>query len=262
MNPQPTLEDLKNAAVNAEGTDAPAAPPETPPYTELDGIKVGKTQDGKWEAVLPTGARYLGESETQLALNIAKGKVEADKTLKQWKDEHPPAPAPPPEPPDEQAVAQQILLDHTAKALGFDNGDQLKQFVGMTGRMTQEQMNQEVAAGFQALCPDFPESEANNTILLDVAEKNHFPLSPMGLRAAHMIAVAEKQYNPLTPDQIQAQRMEALGIKPEQFRPPAPPPMLPGQGNNVAPPTANPWDRKNVSLDALRQAALEAERNG
>lgn len=259
MSTQPqTTDDLRAAAIAAEAEPA-AAPVTEPQYTELDGIKVGKTQDGKFEAILPTGARYVGDSETQLALNIAKGKVEADKTIKQYKDSQP-APAPVAAQPSEEELAQQILLDHVAKALKFTDGNELRDYVSQTGKMTQEQRNMEVAAGFQQLCPDFPESETNNETLLDIAQQNGFPFSPMGLRAAHMIAVAENKYKPLTPEQIRAQKFDALGIKPEEIMPPSPAPMLPGQGA-ASPQTAyNPWDRKATSLEQLRQVAMEAER--
>jgi len=119
---------------------------------------------------------------------------------------------------------------------------------------------EQIAAGFQNLCPEFPESEQNNEILLSIAEQNQFPMTPMGLRAAHMIAMAEKKYTPLTEDQIRAQRMQALGINPEQIIPKTPAPMIPTSAPGQSAGAANPWDRGKVSLEQLRQAAIEAER--
>lgn len=254
--PQPTTEDLRAAAVAAEQQPQPTEPV----VQEIEGIKYGKTPEGKFFAELPTGSKYVGDNEQQLAVNIAKGKAEADRTLRQWKEEHQ---APPPTQPQVDPTVQQAreyLLNEIAAGVGLGDGKQLISYLGQIGQVSQEQINQNIAAGFQQLCPDFPESEANNEKLLDFAEQNGFPYSPVGLQAAHNLLVQRGAYKPLTPEQIQAQRLQALQINPQSIAVPTPAPMIPSQSSQVPNVAPNPYDRKNVSLDALRQAALEAER--
>lgn len=254
-----TTDDLRAAAIAAEQAPVnPPAPP-APEVTEIDGIKYGKTPEGKYFAELPTGAKYIGDSEQQVAINIAKGKVEADRTIHSLKN---PQPAPTPEPaePADVIAARNILLDEVAKGIGLSSGQELQQRLGIINRVAEEQTHEQIAAGFYQMCPEFPTSEQATETLLQIKEQNGFPDTPQGLRAAHMIAMAEGKYKPLSQEQIQAQRMQALGIPSEALRPPTPAPMIPGSAPNGTSPVANPWDRKNTSLEALRQAALEAER--
>jgi len=241
----PSLEDLRAAA---QAPETPPATPAQPTVTEIDGIKYGKNAEGKLFAELPTGAKYLGDNEQQLAINIAKGKVEADRTIQSLKQPPPqelPALAP------EIAQAREYLLNETAAALGFSSGQELKQYVGVTGQITQQQMNEQIATGFQNLCPDFPETEQNIDALLGIQEQYGFPQTPQGLRAAHLIAVQEGKYQPLTQDQIQQQRMQALGITPQQVAPKMPAPMLPGSAPVQKDVPFNPYDR-SVPLDKIR----------
>lgn len=261
--PTPSLNDLRAAAVAAEqpaAQPAPAqqpvpTPPPAPQVTEIDGIKYGKNAEGKYFAELPTGARYLGDSEQQVAINIAKGKVEADRTIQTLRQPPPPPQPLIPQEPAEVIAARNYLLDELAKGVGLPDGNALRQRLDTIGQTVDMNATDQVAAGFYNLCPEFPTSEQNIETLTAIASANGFPETPQGLRAAHLIAVSEGKYTPLTADQIREQQMRALGLTQAQISPPTPAPMLPGTSAQSASPSFNPYDRK-VPLDQVRAWAL------
>jgi len=255
----PTTEELRAAAIAAESPvpiETETAVPQPYEIKEVDG--------GNYE-VLIQGQVFKGSHKEVIAA-LAKAQANATDLIKTQKSKiteyetkpviQPAAPAPVDTTPPEIAQAREYLLNETATALGLKDANELRSAFGMMQNVSQNQVNEAIAAGFQHLCPDYPESPENNDKLIEFTNKNGFPFTPQGLRAAHSLLIQEKAYTPLTAEQIQAQRMQALGISQNQIMPPNPAPPLPV--NSSATPSAefNPYDR-NVPLDKVREWAAK-----
>jgi hypothetical protein len=258
----PSLDDLRAAAVAAEVPAVPTVPAAPAPVVVPEPVAnpnepvINQTADGRFEIVLPTGGRYLGATAQEAALNLARGKVEADRTIQTLRQ---PAPDPAPQAPQvapEVAAARSYLLDELAQGIGLPNGQALIQKFNELGSVGEAHSAEQVASGFYQLAPDFPNNPQNVDLLTGMVDQMGLPMTPYGLQAAHLIAVSQGKYKPLTQQEVQLQRMQALGINPSTIVPPTPAPVLPGQAPNAQNSDSfNPYDKKN-SLEDVRRWAL------
>jgi hypothetical protein len=260
----PSLDDLRQAAVAAEQPVVTPAEPVIPATPDPWQVK---TVDGGNYEVTVEGQVYKGTHQ-QVLQELAKAQYHATHTIRDTRTEleklKTPAPAPvvaptTPTEPQEVIAARQYLADETAKALGFRDATELKQSIGaMTGVVENNSQNS-LVSGFFQLVPEFPDNNETVEKLFKVQEANGLPMTPQGLRAAHLIAVAEKQYAPLTPEQIKVQQARALGIDVGTLVPPTAAPMVPSSSGLQSQGTFNPYDPK-IPLDQVKQWAQQAER--
>jgi hypothetical protein len=193
------------AAPAAAVAPTPATPPVAPAAAAPEPLPftVNETADGV-EIKLETGAVYKGKTWAEAASALAKGKVEADKTLHSLRSqpkqpEAPATPAPVVEDPD--AATREWLMGQLAKEFGLEPS-QFKQAVGQMFEVTQKTNINVAWTDFASQCPDFVDSKENAEALIaylppEVVTQQR-PFNAEDLRRAHALALYEKKYAPAT----------------------------------------------------------------
>jgi hypothetical protein len=220
---------------------AAAAPLEPQPYT------VTETPEGV-EIKLETGAVYKGKNWAEAATSLARGKVEADKTLHRLNTQQQPAapqaPAVPvPEVEDPEAATREWLMGQLAKEFKMPV-EQFKQAVGQMFQVTQAQTVNVAWTDFAQACPDFVDSPQNAEVLVaylpqEVVSQQR-PFSADDLRRAHAMALYDKKYS----------------AAPTATNPPSvlTPPVMPTAGAGSTP---GEIDAYKMPLHELRKAAFQ-----
>ena len=223
----------------------PAAPPPLP-----EGIQAMETREGGDLYIkLATGEEYTGKPDAVIA-KLAKSKVDTNTSyngikgeLEQIRQQITPQQQPRILTPQEQEAAnlQTYLANETAKGLGFESSDELKEFIAQTGRVTSTSQVQNTTMQFQVMCPDFPQTEEASAALIETATKYGIiqpntpddRITPFQLVAAHSLALREGRYQPLAQQNQQQQQPQ-----------PRIAPMMPGtqpENNGVQTNGLDPW---------------------
>ena len=153
----------------------------------------------------------------------------------------------------QEADFQKYILNETAKALGYNSGDEYKAHLQKVVQTTGEMENQRIAGDFLNRCQEFPNTPEAIKALSDKLDENKWDYTPQSMIAAHSLCLREDKYKALTPEEINsswASQMQASSRQP-------PPPMIRGGSPDSQPKADDPW---NMKLDDLRKAALAQQK--
>lgn len=173
---------------------------------ELEG---GEIFEGDWL----TATQKLAESQEQTKKwgQGLKTEVETLKTQPRVEPQKPPVNA-------EEEQLRSYLADQTARYLGLQNGQELKQRLDRIGEISENTANRAVAAEFMDQCPDFPNTQDSINKLAQKMDAMGYDYTPQSMIAAHMLCLREGSYKPLTDQEIQS----TVGVRTA----PVPPPMI------------------------------------
>ena len=227
---------------------------------------IQKMPDGKIIAKLETGEVFEGDP-LEITQKMAQAHVETKRwgqtfkqeaeTLKAARATQQQNTTPPPADANE-AQLQQYLLNQTAKALGYDSGDQYKADLKRVKGTTEKVNHQIVAAEFMNLNQDFPNTPEAIDALSKKIDEMKWDFSAQSMTAAHALLVREhstddkKGYAPLTAEQINSSWANQMSAANRTQAPP----ML--RGNSADTSQQGP-DVYKMPLNDLRAAAIQQE---
>jgi hypothetical protein len=149
---------------------------------------------------------YRGANLEEAVGNLAAGKVEADRTIRQMRNPtapaQPAAPAPTPaattpqEVPPDVAEARNWMVRELAAAFGM-TPEELQTSLPKAIQVSQNMQQRELAAAFIQQCPDFPNTAEASEALVNLADSIGIPATPEGLKAAHLLALSQGLYQPV-----------------------------------------------------------------
>jgi len=211
--------------------------------------EVTKLPDGRISAKLETGEVFEGDP-LEVTQKMAEAHVNTKRWGQEWKQK---AEAPPPQ-------LQEYLLNQTAKALGYESGDQYKAELTRVKGTVSAVAQSNALQTFFTQHPEFPGTpEANDMIGKIFDEKGWTDMTADNLHFAHLEAVdrhrrdPKQGYEPLSADAVNQAWANDMS---RANRQPAPPmlrtnnPELSGQNNN---------DPYAIPLADLRKAAIAQE---
>lgn len=245
----------------------PGQPPVAPPLP--DGFSEFETKpDGTVHAKLVSGEVFDGPMMDAFQ-KLGASKVATNKSYAEMKVRLDAIPAPPAAP---EVIEQRQVIANTlaelppeqfaelyyqklndpaeataiamARALGYDNADEMKQdFIDMKSA-TEVQRAQQIGAQFERECPEFPFTPAAADKLYGVLAENKMAETLGNLKMAHAFCVQNKLYAPRSADDIATSR----GGKPATAAVTSPPPMLPPQNQ-----TATTTNFANMTSDQIAE---------
>src|SRR5271165_4535279 len=177
--------------------------------------KIEKLPDGNFNVELETGEKFSGDA-LAVTESLAKSQQETKRWAQQIKTEnetlraqHTALPNATPQPADPQEKQlQDYLLNQTAKALGYNTGEEYKADLMRVKGTSDKVNNQLVATEFLALNQDFPNTPESVEALSKKIDEMHWDFNTQSMTAAHALLVrehgidAQKGYAPLTAEQI------------------------------------------------------------
>jgi hypothetical protein len=225
--------------------------------------KIEKLPDGNLNVELETGEKFTGDP-LAVTEQLAKSQQETKKWAQGIKAEnetlkaHPATPPPPPADANEKQL-QEYLLNQTAKALGYNSGEEYKADLSKVKGTVQKVASSDALQSFFTSHPEFPGTpEANDMIGKIFDEKGWTEMTADNLHFAHLEAVdrhrrdPKQGYEPLSSEAINSAWANNMSAANRQNVPP----ML-RTGNPEGTQTGN--DPYAMKMDDLRKAAIQQE---
>lgn len=222
---------------------------------QVESLDEGK----KLKVTLETGEIFEGDP-LEVTNKMAAAHVETKRWGQDWKKKAETPPVVPPvnanqtatnTPTVEETQLRKYLLDQTAQALGYKDGEEYKADLIKAKGVTEKIANQSVAADFISQCPDFPNNDASIEALKTKMEKMGYDYTPQSMIAAHMLCLREESYKPLSlqeQNQTWANNMNASNRG-------TPPPMI----RSNSPENQQPVDLWNEPLDKQRERIIREQ---
>lgn len=227
--------------------------------------EIKSLENGRISAKLETGEIFEGDA-IEVTTKLAEAKTSTRRYADEWKSKYETLEAQRAAPPVVQATPdanekqlQEYLLNQTAKALGYDNGEQYKaELTRVKGAVSQVSQSSALQQFF-TVHPEYPATpEANDLIGKIFEEKGWTDMTADNLHFAHLEALdrhrrdPKQGYEPLTAEAQNAawaNQMQAANRQP-------PPPMLRGNNPEQLTSGVNPY---SMPLNDLRKQAIEQE---
>ena len=227
--------------------------------------EVTKLPDGRISAKLETGEIFEGDP-LEVTQKMAEAHVNTKRWGQEWKQkaETVGTPLPPaaqqPVDPNEKAT-QEWLLNQTAKALGYNSGEEYKAELARVKSSTEEVSKNSALQQFFTTHPEYPATpEANDLIGKIFDEKGWTEMTADNLHFAHLEALdrhrrdPKQGYEPLSAEAVNS----AWANNMQQASRNSPPPMI--RSNNPEIGSGNP-DPYAMPLADLRKMAINQELN-
>ncbi len=155
----------------------------------------------------------------------------------------------------------QQALEGIAQKFGYANGaefiaDQTARYQRdqQNGAILEDYRNRVLAGEFLAQHPEYPNTDAANSALEQIINRNGWEWTPDTMAAAHALAVQNRIYQPLSQEEIAV----ANGYEAPQQRH-TPPPMPPTGSPEMSQPVQDP---RTMPLDELRKKILAGQMGG
>ena len=230
--------------------------------------EVKQLENGRISAKLEDGTVFEGDP-LEVTTKLAEAKMNTVRWGQEWKQKaeavQPVQPTPattqPPVDANEKQL-QEYLLNQTAKALGYNSGEEYKADLAKVKGTTESLETNNAITQFFTNHPEYPGTQDANDVIGKIMEERGWSLTAGNLEAAHLVALdlhkkdAKQGYEPLTAEQINAAWANNMAAASRQ----APPPMLSGNNPELAGGAMdNPYA---VPLDQLRKDAIRKQLEG
>ena len=225
--------------------------------------KIEKLPDGNLNIELETGERFSGDP-LEVTQKMAEAHVSTKRWGQEWKQKAEAVPPPQsttqqaPVDPNEKAT-QDWLLNQTAKALGYNSGEEYKADLGRVKSSTEEVSKQTALQQFFTQHPEYPGTpEANDMIGKIFDEKGWKDMTADNLHFAHLEALdrhrrdPKQGYEPLSTEAVNS----AWANNMQQASRPSAPPMLRSNNPEVGSGGTDPY---SMPMDQLRAQAIKAQ---
>ena len=229
------------------------------------GYNLAKLPDGNLEVKFDTGEVFSGDP-LEVTAKLAESRLTARGERDQWRQKAetvstaPPPASQQPIDPNEKAT-QEWLLNQTAKALGYNSGEEYKAELTRVKSSTEEVSKQTALQQFFTQHPEYPATpEANDLIGKIFDEKGWTEMTADNLHFAHLEALdrhrrdPKQGYEPLSAEAVNS----AWANNMQQSSRVNPPPML--RSANPEFTSGNP-DPYAMPLADLRKMAINQELN-
>lgn len=230
--------------------------------------KIEKLADGNFNVELETGEKFTGDAlavteqlanSQQSTKKWAQGIKAENDTLKAAQSVQPPPVATQPPVDANEAQLQQYLLTQTAKALGYNSGDEYKADLAKVKGTVSEVSKSTALQQFFTQHPEFPGTpEANDAIGKIFDEKGWTEMTPDNLHFAHLEAThrnakdPKQGYAPLSAEAVNSAWANQMSVASRQSAPP----MLRGNNPELASQHQDAW---TMPMADLRKAAIQQE---